>query len=379
MKTAYFDLFSGIAGDMILGSMLHAGFPFDHLKKELSKLSIDGYDLSCEQKWKMVHGVDFKVLIKNKSYHKGLKEINGMIEISPLSDFVKSLSQKIFSRLAQAEAKAHGCGIDEVHFHEVGDIDAIVDIVGAAIGFEFFQFDHISSSPIPFCRGEINCAHGKIPNPAPATVELLKGFNVEPCDLNEEIVTPTGAAIITTVAQNFGGCPIQRIEKISYGLGDKDFGNRLNALRLLIGDGFPIVVIEANIDDMNPQVYDHVMERLFENGAVDVSLQPIQMKKNRPAVLLSCQSPWNKKDELIDIILKETTTFGVRYYPVERKVLRRELKTVAIEKNSVRIKQGFDDEGNLIKSIPEYDDIKRLAKELNLPLQSAYKLVLEKV
>ncbi|MFH1654724.1 MAG: nickel pincer cofactor biosynthesis protein LarC [Pseudomonadota bacterium] len=379
MSTAYFECFNGIAGDMVIGAMLHAGLPLEHLQDELSKLGLSGYKISVEEKWRTIHGADFKVHIEDKSYHKKYAEIIRIIEDSSLSGFVKGLSKKIFKRMGEAESAVHGYSVGDVHFHEVGDIDAIVDVVGACIGVEYFNFDLIAASPIPFGGGSVKCAHGVLPNPAPATLELLKGIPLETCAIKDEIVTPTGAAIITTIAQHFGESPLQKIEKIGYGFGDKDYGERVNALRLLIGDGFPVVVIEANIDDMNPQIFGYVMERLLERGAVDVLMQPMQMKKNRPGILLSCQSPWNKKDELIDIILKETTTFGVRYYPVERKVLKRELKTVIVENMNVRIKQGFDDDGNLIKEIPEYEDVKRLAREKNLSLQSVYKLVLEKV
>jgi hypothetical protein len=336
-----------------------------------------GYKLEKERTGRTIKGTRFNVLTKippSPLYKRGVRgdfpTIRNLIGQSKLKKSVKEIAQSIFHRLAQAEAKVHGIAVDKVHFHEVGAVDSIVDIVGSAIGFDYFDFKDVFSSPLPMTRGKIHSTHGMLPVPAPATLELIKGVPLEAAHVHDEIVTPTGAAIITTVAKHFGECPLQKIERIGYGFGDKTFPGIPNTLRLMIGDGYPIVVIEANIDDMNPQIFDYVMERLFDVGAVDVALQPIQMKKNRPAILLHCQAPWNKKDEAIDIILNETTTLGVRYYPVERKIFKREIKTVTSRLGKVHVKVVKDNQGRIVKLIPEYEDVKKIAKKSRLPLLS---------
>lgn len=370
MNIAYFDCFSGIAGDMVLGAMLDAGLPLPYLKKALSKLPVGGYELVRKVKKGSISGTNLHVITKKELHHSDHKTIRALIKRSKLSPQVKLISLAVFERLAEAEGKVHGVPKERAHFHEVGAVDSIIDIVGSAIGFEYFGFDEIYSSPLPVTRGRIRSAHGMLPVPAPATLHLLKGVPLERAPVKDEIVTPTGAAIITTVAKNFGECPLRKIEKVGYGFGDKTFPGIPNALRLMIGDGYSVVVIEANIDDMNPQVFDYVMELLFKAGAVDVALQPIQMKKNRPAVLLHCQSPWGKKDRIIDIILRETTTLGVRYYPVERKILTRELGTSRTNVGGLKVKLAKDDRGNIVKVVPEYEDVKRLARRKKRPMIS---------
>lgn len=368
MTIAYFDCFSGIAGDMVLGAMLDAGLPLPYLKKELSKLKLGGYELVKRNKKGSVSGTNLHVITKKELHHSDHRTIRALINRSELSPQVKLVSLAVFERLAEAEGKVHGVPKERAHFHEVGAVDSIIDIVGSSIGFEHFGFDEIYSSPLPITRGRVRAAHGLLPVPAPATLHLIKGVPLEKAPVKDEIVTPTGAAIITTVARRFGECPLQKIEKVGYGFGDKTFPGIPNALRLMIGEGYPVVVIEANIDDMNPQVYDHVMERLFKAGAVDVALLPVQMKKNRPGVILHCQSPWDKKDKLIDIILKETTTLGVRYYPAERKVLTRELKIVRTKAGKMRMKIAKDEHGRIVKVIPEFEDVKRLARKMKRPV-----------
>lgn len=368
MAIAYFDCFSGIAGDMVLAALVDCGLPFSHLKKELSKLNLKGYTLKQERKNNQIAGTKIHVLVKQGPNSCDYKTIREIINTSKLSKSVKDRALSIFERLARAEAKVHGVSLDKVHFHEVGDIDSIIDIVGSAIGFDYFGFKEIYSSPLPITRGRIKAKHGLLPVPAPATAHLIKGIPLEKAPVSEEIVTPTGAAIITTMAKHFGECPLQKVEKVGYGFGDKVFPKIPNALRLMIGEGYPVVIIEANIDDMNPQVYDYVMERLFKVGAVDVTLQSIQMKKNRPGILLQCQAPWNKKDAAMDVILKETTSIGVRYYPVERKVLRRELKTICTKYGPVRVKVVSDDKGQVLKHLPEYEDVKKLSLKSKRPI-----------
>jgi len=373
MSIAYFDCFSGIAGDMVLGAMVDAGLPLSHLKRELWKLRLGGYEIRRKQKGKIISGTNLQVITKRELPKSDYKTIKNLINRSRLSKNVKEVAGAIFHKLAKAEATVHGVSIDRAHFHEVGAVDSIVDIVGSAIGFEYFGFKEIFSSPLPITGGRVRAMHGMLPVPAPATLEIIKGVPLEKAPVKDEIVTPTGAAIITTVAKQFGECPLQKIEKVGYGYGDKVFPGIPNALRLMIGEGYPVVVIEANIDDMNPQIFDYVMERLFDVGAVDVALQPIQMKKNRPAILLHCQAPWGKKDKAIDIILKETTTLGVRYYPIERKILTREIKTFKTKHGKIRVKIAVDDKQKIVKYIPEYNDIKKLSKRTKKSMLAIYR------
>jgi hypothetical protein len=363
MTIAYFDCFSGIAGDMVLGAMIDAGLPLPYLKKTLSRLPVGGYELVRKNKKGAISGTNLHVITKKELGRSDYRTIRALINRSRLSSQVKLISLAIFERLAEAESSIHGVSKERAHFHEVGAVDSIIDIVGSSIGFEYFGFDEIYSSPLPITRGRIRSAHGLLPVPAPATLYLIKGVPLEKAPVKDEIVTPTGAAIITTVARQFGECPLQKIEKIGYGFGDKTFPGIPNALRLMIGEGYPVVVIEANIDDMNPQIFDYVMERLFKAGAVDVALLPVQMKKNRPGIILHCQSPWDKKEKMIDIILRETTTIGVRYYPAERKVLTRELKVVRTKAGKMKVKIAKDEHGKIVKVIPEYEDLKRLARK----------------
>lgn len=351
-----------------MAALVDCGLPFSHLKKELSKLNLEGYTLKQERKNKQISGTKIHVLVKRELTRCDYKTVREIISKSKLTKGAKEKALAIFERLALAEAKVHGVPVDKVHFHEVGDIDSIVDIVGSAIGFDYFDFKEVYSSPLPITRGRIKTKHGLLPIPAPATLYLINNTPLEKAPVNDEIVTPTGAAIITTLARHFGECPLQKIKKVGYGFGDKTFPNIPNALRLMIGEGYPIVIIEANIDDMNPQVYDHVMERLFKAGAVDVTLQSIQMKKNRPGILLQCQAPWDKKDAAMDVILKETTSIGVRYYPVERKVLKRELKTIRTKYGKVRVKIVCDEKGRMLRHLPEYEDVKRLSRKTKSPI-----------
>jgi uncharacterized protein (TIGR00299 family) protein len=252
-------------------------------------------------------------------------------------------------------------------------MDSIVDIVGSAIGFEYFKFKGIYSSPLPVfppvkTRGFIKCAHGRIPVPAPATLEILKGVPVKTAPVTDEIVTPTGAAIIKTVADGFGESPIRKIRATGYGLGDKHLKGLPNGLRLVIGEGEPVIAIEANIDDMNPQVYDHLIELLLKNGAIDVAVFPALMKKRRPASVVQVLCAEGLKDRLTRLIFRESTTIGVRFYPVERRVLEREIKKVQTKYGVVRVKVSRL-EGDAVNIAPEYEDCRRLAVKKNVPLK----------
>lgn len=379
MTIAYFDCFSGVAGDMVLGAFLDAGMPLAHLKKQLKLLPIGSYELKAVKKRQSICGTNLNVVVKKTSGHGEYESISRMIAKSRLSKKVKIISLAIFEMIARAEARIHGVCLKKVHFHEVGAVDSIIDIVGAAIGFDYFDFDAVYSSPLPITRGRIKCEHGSFPVPAPATLEIIKGVPVEPAFIKKELVTPTGAAILVTVVENFGECPLQKIEKVGYGFGDDVIKGSINALRLMIGEGFPSVVIQSDIDDMNPQFFEYAIEKIFSAGAVDVDLAAIQMKKNRPGVRLTALAPWDKKDAVINSILKETTTFGVRYWPVERKMLTRELVVKKTKIGNVQFKIGFDASGNIVKAMPEYEDIKKIAKKKGRSIIEIYRTALESV
>ncbi|MBX7218934.1 MAG: nickel pincer cofactor biosynthesis protein LarC [Blastocatellia bacterium] len=305
--------------------------------------------------------------------HRTVTDIRAIIAASRLSPWVKTTAAKIFWRLAEAESIVHGIPPQAVHFHEVGAVDAIIDIVGACIGFEMLGIEHFVASPLNVGFGFIKCAHGKYPIPAPGTAELLKGVPYYSLDIEGEFTTPTGAAIVTTLCQQFTRSPGIVSEKIGYGAGGRDFANFPNALRLVLGqtetaverqktkrEADLVTVIEANIDDMNPQIYGHVMDRLFANGALDVFYTPIQMKKNRPGTLLSVLCEPDRMASLSYVLFQETTTLGVRYREMHRFTLGRKLVPVETEFGTVRVKTGILD-GDTIKIMPEFEDCHRLA------------------
>ncbi len=373
MTIAYFDLSSGIAGDMVLGALVDLGFPMRKLNTAISAVGLRSVVISASRRRGAFRGVNLTVAEGRRQnpakYHdRGYREIDKMIASSKLNAKEKSISRAIFFKLASAEAAVHNVSVGKVHFHEAGSVDSIVDVVGTAAALAHFDFDEIHSSPVPFARGRVRCAHGVLPVPAPAVLELMKGLQVCPCPVREEIVTPTGAAILAVIADKFGECPLQKIKKVGYGFGDKVVPGIPNALSVITGEGFSAVVIEANIDDMNPQLFENAVEKIFSAGAVDVALVPILMKKGRPGTRIEAIVPWARKEPVIDAILRETTSFGVRYYPVERRVLSRELSVIKRKTGSVTYKLGYDDAGRLVKAMPEYEDAKRLAKKLKRPL-----------
>ena len=381
MKIAYFDCFSGASGDMILGSLLDAGLKIEELKNELKKLNLSGYKIRATKKTKNgIAGTKFDVDISDRHHHRSLKDIFKIINDSTLDPEIKKKSKAIFTRLGEAEAKIHDKPVDEIHFHEVGAVDAIVDIVGAVIGFHSLDIQGIYVSKLHVGTGTVECAHGTLPVPAPATAELLQGIPIYSTGIEGELVTPTGAAILTTLSTHFGAMPEMVIEKIGYGLGAKELSIS-NALRVCIGrfDGIfcedRVQLIETNIDDMNPQFYDHIMQMLYTEGAKEVFLTPVYMKKNRPGTLLSVIASIDKVDSLIEIIFQETTTLGVRISDVKkRKVLKRELITVGTPWGEARAKVRMISENKKIIS-PEYDDCKKIAQKNRLPIQEIYEEV----
>jgi uncharacterized protein (TIGR00299 family) protein len=293
MRIAYFDCFSGIAGDMILGALFDAGLKIDDLKKELRKLSLKGYEIKAFKTRKMgIKGTKFEVKVPKEKTHRNLKDIFKIINKSSLDEKIKNDSKKIFKRLAEAEALVHGINIDKIHFHEVGGVDAIIDIVGTVIGLNILKVDKIYSSPLSLGKGFVKFSHGKFPVPAPATLELCKNIPVRFPDIGGELVTPTGAAIITTLAE-FSPRLDFKVEKVGYGAGSMDLKEIPNLLRVIIGHKEPsleqdeIMVLETNIDNTSPEILGYLSERLLEKGALDVFFTPVFMKKGRPGTLLS--------------------------------------------------------------------------------------------
>jgi len=385
MKIAYGDLIGGVSGDMFVGALLDLGLELDKLKSELKKLP--GLNYRLEVTKKTVYGIRatrFRVVCGKREPERPWKEIRDLIRQSALEPEVKEKGLKIFTRLAEAEGKIHGVAPGKVHFHEVGASDSIVDIISAAIATHHLKIDSFHFSRIPLGRGVIRSRHGPLPLPGPATLELLKGLPVQWVDLNGETVTPTGAAIIATLGSHFGAAPRMTIEKIGYGAGQKDFPDRPNLFRLILGaDEAPwkqeeMLVMETNIDDMNPEFYDYVLDRLFAAGARDVFLSSIQMKKNRPGTLLSVIAEPPLREKLSGIIFRETSTIGIRYYPVNRMILKRALKKVKTRFGTVKVKIIEEPDGTK-RATPEYEDLRRIAEAKKIPLKVLYDEVLRSI
>jgi hypothetical protein len=383
MRIAYFDCFSGISGDMLLGALVGVGVSIDALSNELKKLNISGFKLQSRAVTKHgIAGTKVDVIIEQDRQFNHVSEIQELIARSELNDYIKETSVKIFQRLADAEAKVHGVTVPQVHFHEVGALDAIIDVVGSVIGLNLLGVKQVYVSKLNLGTGLVNTHHGMMPIPAPATMELVKGLPVYNRGIEKELVTPTGAAIITTVASSFGDIPVMQVRAVGYGAGNLDIPEIPNLLRVLIGEiteakpEEPITVIETNIDDLNPQIYGFLMDRLFSAGAFDVYYTPIQMKKNRPGILLSVLTPAANIDRLVDLIFSETTTFGVRIYTAERQTLVRESVAVQTKYGSVKIKIGRR-KGQIVSVSPEYQTCLLVAEKNNVPVKEVYQEALK--
>lgn len=366
---------------MILGAFVGAGLDLDEFKKVLKTLPISGYEILVKDVVKK--GISAKhldvMLLDKEQPHRHLQQIETIINEGDLPQEVKELALKIFHKLGEAEAKVHGTTIDKIHFHEVGAIDAIIDIVGAAWGVYKLGITKVYASPLNVGQGTVKCAHGLMPIPAPATAELLKDAVTYSNEVRGELVTPTGAAIITTLTSHFGSQPQLKIKQNSYGAGTWDLPIP-NVLRLTLGEEIAestlteeeqAMVIEANIDDMNPEFYDFLMEKLFKAGAVDVYFTPVQMKKNRPGTLVSITSNLKDHTPVIEVLLRESTTLGLRMYPVNRVKLTKEYQEVETPWGKVTIKLGkFNNQILNIK--PEYSDCKALAEKCGVPLKEVW-------
>ncbi len=377
MKAAYFDCFSGISGDMVLGALLGAGVPCERLEAELRRLPISGWQLSAESVRRgAVVATKANVEAHEGHQHRSLAAILDMIERAKLAPGAAGRARAIFERLGRAEAKVHDMPIERVLFHEVGAVDSIVDIVGAAIGFDLLGIEEFFVSPLNVGSGRVKTAHGMLPVPAPATAELLQGFACYSTGIERELVTPTGAAIVSTLAA--GSCPLppMRVDAVGLGAGSADLAEQPNMLRRFLGEraegdagaGETIVVIEANVDDMNPQLYGYFAERALDAGALDVFSTPAQMKKNRPGQLITVLARPEAAEGLIELVLRETTTLGVRLSQSRRRVLDREWATVETSRGPVKIKIAREN-GRILNAAPEYEDCRRIASESGVPLK----------
>jgi len=381
---AYFEMFSGISGNMVLGALIDLGLDPKSLESELNKLGLQNeYEIKIEKVSRShIGGTYVDVHLHDHEHdhdHHGrnLEDINKIIETSELSRTIKEKSKTIFLNLAKAEAKVHRTEINEIHFHEVGAVDAIVDIVGSVTGLELLGIDRIYASSINTGQGYVMAAHGKLPVPAPATMELLKNVPTYSSGTEKELTTPTGAAIITSLSTYFGPKPLMRVEKVGYGAGTYEI-EIPNLLRINVGNveqgSKKMKVVETNIDDMNPQFYEYIMEKLFEKGALDVYFTPIQMKKNRPATKISVIVDAENLFKINEILLKETTTLGVRIFDIEREIVDRKIKEVETQFGKVKVKVGILD-GKTVNIAPEYEECKKIAKEKGLPIKTVYQIL----
>ena len=379
MKTAYLDCFSGISGDMFLGALLDAGLPLEILKEALHSLPLKGYRLETQREERgHLFGTRFLVEVdKDEQVERGIEDIEKIIEAGRLSDDVKQKSIEIFEAIAREEAMIHNRAREEIHFHEVGAADSIIDIVGTMVGIEFFNIDVISASSLPLGSGFVETAHGKIPLPAPATMALLKGLPVYDSGLAYELVTPTGAALIKGLASAFGAMPSMIVEDVGYGVGSRNLPDRPNLLRILIGRNRieeqidTVVILEANLDDTNPEWMGFLMDRLFEAGALDVVFCPVQMKKNRPGILIQVMGKPQQRDSLMDILFRETTTLGIRFRYSQRKVLPRDTEEIESPWGKILAKKVLQEDGSVF-FLPEYEACRKIAEKNGLPIKEIY-------
>jgi pyridinium-3,5-bisthiocarboxylic acid mononucleotide nickel chelatase len=384
MKIAYLDGSSGISGDMFLAALLDAGIAPKRMLEQLKKISVGFYEF--KRTVAMRRGLAAsRVEIRDPGghQHRHLAQIEKMISESTLSATVKERALKIFRKLGEVEAKLHNQPIEKVHFHEVGALDTILDVVGACVGIELLEIDQLISSPLNVGGGSVEAAHGTLPVPAPATAELLKEIPIYSSGVEGELVTPTGAAIVSTLATSFGPLPAMKVSAIGYGAGEKDFPSLPNIVRLLVGEKIEVEqgrtafdagedeivsVIEANVDDMSPQVYGFFAEQALAAGALDVTCASIQMKKNRPAMMITVLTEPERSDDLARLVFEQTTTIGLRIYQARRKVLMRQIVTVDSAYGPVNVKVAWLD-GKVVNVAPEYDDCKRVAEERGVPLK----------
>jgi pyridinium-3,5-bisthiocarboxylic acid mononucleotide nickel chelatase len=412
-RTLYLDCFAGASGDMFLGALLDCGLDFEWLKAELAKLGVPGYELSLTRVDRSgISAAKFDVHLLETatetesiphththphehththvhgdvehSHHRALSDIKRLIAESGLSETVKARATQIFQRLGEAEAKIHNIPLESVHFHEVGALDSIVDIVGVCIGLDALQIGHVIASPLHVGSGTFKCAHGTYPVPGPAATELLQGVPIYSKDIQGELVTPTGAALIAMLAESYGPLPLLKIERAGYGAGTREYPKFPNVLRAVIGELLSdahdtpnnITVIEANLDDLSPQVLGHVLEQALAAGALDLFYTPVQMKKNRPGVLLTLLCHPADRARMCELLFRETTTLGVRYREEQREILQREFVTVETPYGAIRIKLAKAPDGRVLNAAPEYEDCRAAAEAWSVALREVQTVAL---
>lgn len=378
MKTLYFDCFAGASGDMILGALVGVGADPRSLREQLALLDVSGYEIEFGTALRSgLSTTRVDVRTPHEHAHRHLGDILKIIYSSRMSEGVKERAARIFSRLAEAEARVHNEPIEKIHFHEVGALDAIIDVVGACIGFELLGVERFVCSPLHVGSGTVKMAHGVFPVPPPAVAELLQSVPIYSTEIVGELVTPTGAAIIRTVCEEFGPLPKMRVERTGYGAGTRDYKDFPNALRLMLGDDEEstesrtderLLVIETNIDDMSPQLFGYVMERAFELGALDCFMTPVQMKKNRPGTMITILCRLAQRDAMTELLFSETTTLGVRSYEVERRALERETIRVETLFGAIDVKVARMN-GRVVNEMPEYEQCREAAQTAGVALR----------
>jgi len=385
---AYFDCFSGISGDMILGALIDLGVPLNYLEDHLNSLPHTDFEITVTPvHHKGIRAMSVSVGVNGDQAARNFADIRSLIENCPLSERIKSSSLKIFKKLATSDDHSHSCSSEDEHFFEIGG-DIIVGIVGTAICLDYLEIKNIMASHIPLGKGFVAGSHGKLPLPAPATLSILKGVPVYGTDIPRELVTPSGAAIVVTLAEAFGTLPDMTITGVGYGAGQPELGDVPNLLRIVTGvqsdiaagkpDGMEedqIFILETCIDDMNPEIFGYLMDRLFADGALDVYWIPVYMKKNRPGTLLQVLGYPDDKDILIQRILSETTTLGVRYYESRRRLLWRDRFEVKTTYGDIPVKRVKDLQGNF-RIVPEYDVCQKIARKQNIPLRMVYDTII---
>jgi len=378
MQIAYLDCASGISGDMTLGALVDAGVDFDRLNDAVQSLGLPGCRLRAQEVKKLgCRATQVTVEYEHEHVHRHLHHIVKLIDGGRLTDRQKQRARKIFTRLAEAEAKVHGTSVEKVHFHEVGAADSIADIVGASVGWDLLGVDRIVSSPVPTGTGKIHIAHGEFSVPAPATAELLRGIPLASSNVAAELTTPTGAAILATLVDSFGPLPAMTIQKIGYGAGQRDLEHQPNVLRLLVGtieESFgsdQVWILETNLDDTSGELIGYCTAQLWEAGALDVYTTAIQMKKGRPGVILAVMCHESQTARIEEVLFRETTTLGVRRWPVERHILNRQPHEVQTPWGKVEGKIGWL-QGGEPRFAPEFESCRRLASEQRVPLWKVY-------
>jgi uncharacterized protein (TIGR00299 family) protein len=382
MKILYLDTFAGISGDMSLGLLVDLGLPLEELETELRKLPVAGWRLEERREKRLgIEGTRLEVHCDEEHHHRTWADIDRLLAASALSAEPRDMARRIFRRLGEAEAKVHGMALEKVHFHEVGAVDSIVDIVGAAIGIHRLGIEKIICAPLPLSHGMVQTAHGHFPLPAPATAELLRGLPVIDASSDKELVTPTGAAIVAEVAA-FGPLPAMKLLRTGYGVGGWRLTDRPNLLRGLLGETGEkvelerevVTVLETHLDDSTPEILGHLQERLLAAGALDAAFSPLQMKKNRPGVRLTVVAEAEREEELARLILRESSAIGVRHSSCQRLKLRRESSTVRTELGEAQVKLIYEGE-KLLRVTPEYDSCRALADAAGKSLPEVMRLI----